>query len=136
MVVNSKKRILIKPTEYVNFIKKIHLLILYRRTNTIYYNLKTYFYTKNLYKIIKSVTETYKTCLRIKIKSLKIDKKNKIIANYKFERISTDIYESFKLNEYKSDLLREKRYIMHITEINIRFTRLYFLKIIDTKNII
>ena len=136
MLVDRKKRIIIKPTEYVNFIKNIHVSSLHIGTNTMYYNLKKYFYIKNIYKIIKRVTETCNICSRIKIRSFKINKENKITADYKFKRISTDIYGSFKLNEYKLDSLREVGYIMSITDIYTRFTKLYFLETIDTKKVV
>ena len=52
------------------------------------------------------------------------------------ERISTDIYGPFKLKDYDSNSLRETGYILSITDIYTRFSKLYFLEKISSNNVL
>ncbi|EQB60432.1 hypothetical protein NAPIS_ORF02002 [Vairimorpha apis BRL 01] len=97
-----------------------------RKANGEMINLKRHFYIKNKYKIIKIITETRNICLIIKTRSFKINKENKITADYKFERTSKD---------FMDHSLRDVGYIMSIIDIYTRFTKLYFLETIDTNNV-
>ncbi|KAF9761964.1 hypothetical protein NGRA_2302 [Nosema granulosis] len=63
----------------------------------------------------------------------KRDKNIKITANKQFERICTDIYGSFPISDYKTNCLRETGYILTVTDIFTRFTKLFFSERIDAR---
>ncbi|KAF9758198.1 hypothetical protein NGRA_3251 [Nosema granulosis] len=61
----------------------------------------------------------------------KRDKNIKIAENKQFRRICTDIYGPFPMSDYKTNSLRETGYILTVTDIFTRFTKLYFSERID-----
>lgn len=87
----------------------------------------------------EKILENWKTCTicnRVKISNLRHNRNNQIFAKERFERISMDISGPFKANEFKTKNLEVAGYILSITDIYTRFTRLYFLGRIHALKII
>lgn len=101
-----------------------------------YYNIKNYIYIKNIVAEIRETIETCTTWARVKIHNYKNNKRNKIAANKKFERISTDIYGPFNIRDFKNDCVKEMGHILSITDIYTRYTRLYFFERITSNDVI
>ncbi|MGL5899968.1 MAG: reverse transcriptase domain-containing protein, partial [Lactobacillaceae bacterium] len=134
---DEKKRIVINPEMYDKFIKGVHILSGHRGMSTTYYIIKDFYHIRSIRKNIKKIIETCKTCLRIKCSSYRtVDRDNKILAAKRLERVSTDIYGPFGLENIKPYRTGERGYILSITDIYSRFTRLYFFKRVKTKEII
>lgn len=99
-------------------------------------NVKDYLLIKNLFKNIMMVVRTCNTCTRAKIHNFINNKEYHIVAKEKGERISMDIYGSFETSDSKNGDVNDKGYILSITDVYSRYTKIYFFKQIKTQNII
>ncbi|KAF9761440.1 hypothetical protein NGRA_2646 [Nosema granulosis] len=57
-------------------------------------------------------------------------------ASRPFERITTDIYGPFPITDFKSENLRETGYILTITDVFTRYTKLHFSERINADIVI
>ncbi|WUR04570.1 endonuclease [Vairimorpha necatrix] len=126
-LLDSKGRIILKDAETKMFLKNNHVLFGHRGITTMYNNLKNIVYVKNVIQNLKDIISKCETCKRYKPRNNGIETKGPhISANHKFEKISSDIFGPFKLNDYIHKGKKEAGYILSITDIYSRFTRLYF----------
>lgn len=133
---DKAKRIVINDNRIREFLKHVHAIIGHRGITTLYYNLKNNIYIRGLLSYIKEVVNGCTICKRCKVKAYRIDKDNKIVAGEKFERVSTDIYAPFKITDYKTDCLGETGYVLTITDIFTRYTKIYFYENITAQEVI
>ncbi|MGL5899824.1 MAG: RNase H-like domain-containing protein, partial [Lactobacillaceae bacterium] len=135
-ILDTKKRLIIRPNATMRILKAIHKLSGHRGVTTMFNNIKNYIYIKNLFKKIMKIVGTCNTCTRVKINSFKNNKNNHIVAEEKGERISMDIYGPFETGGYKNGEINEKGYILSITNVYSRYTKLNLFRQIRRKNII
>ncbi|KAF9758260.1 Transposon Tf2-8 polyprotein, partial [Nosema granulosis] len=133
---DEKIRVLINPDNAKDFLKEFHVLTGHRGVTTTYYNIKDFINIPNIFDTIRDITNTCTTCTRVKGGYHKKNPENKIKASKKFERISTDIYGPFEINEFESECLRDTGYILSVTDIYTRLTRLHFFERIESKDVI
>lgn len=101
-----------------------------------YNNLRRFYGIKNLAKEIKRVCRNCKICGKYKQAGYKKLNYSNIMAKKAFKKISTDIYGPFKLNNFITSGKKEVGYILSITDILSRITKLYFLYKVDTEAVI
>ncbi|EQB61813.1 pol polyprotein, partial [Vairimorpha apis BRL 01] len=93
---------------------------------------------KKLFTTIRILKEIHKLLDHkgAKIHNFINNKEYHIVAKEKGERISMDIYGSFETSDSKNGDVNDKGYILSITDVYSRYTKIYFFKQIKTQNII
>lgn len=134
-ICDKENRVIVKENYIKNFLREIHQISGHRGMTTMYNNLFKFYFIKNITKSIKDVVNKCKICGKYKKSNLRIQKCN-LIAEKPFERISTDIFGPFNLENYLSSERKKVGYILTITDIYSRLTKLKFLYKIDSASVI
>lgn len=93
-------------------LKKLHLISKHRGILTIYYNIKDIMYVLGIVSKIAQTINECTTCSRYKITNQRIPTRCTMYAGKEFERIYTDVFGHFVLNDFKTDGKREVWYIL------------------------
>ncbi|KAG0442714.1 Retrovirus-related Pol polyprotein from transposon 17.6 [Dictyocoela muelleri] len=102
-----------------------------------YYTLKLKYNFKKPYKSVVTELDKCLECNKNTISKIKHGKiSGKIISNRPFETISSDIVGTFKTNLFEIETQNNEFYIITITDIFSRFTKVYLLEEISSKSII
>ncbi|MGL5898737.1 MAG: hypothetical protein ACRCZW_03590, partial [Lactobacillaceae bacterium] len=117
-------------------LKKLHDYSGHRGVTVLYNNLKNIIGMKNLFREIAKTINECQVCKKFKLYYGRKLGTAPISATKPFERISIDIFGPFNLQNYDHAGKKESGYILTITDIFSRYTRLYFNYKIDSKKII
>lgn len=124
---DDKNRYVIKENEILKVLERLHVQFGHKGLTTMYYNLKSCFYVKDFIPNIKKILQNCKKCQDYKIiQGNKNLIKCSMTSDRPFERVSTDIYGPFSLNHFKHSSEREVGYILSITDVFTKYTRLFF----------
>lgn len=131
------KIILIKKEHIQAIIQYVHFNIGHPGINATYYTIKRYFNIKNLYSQIVNIISECKKCKQSKgVYFYHRPPTIRIKSSRKLERVSSDILGTFRTDDFKTSLLCKKFYLLTMTDIYSRFTEVYILRSLKTKEII
>ncbi|KAF9760596.1 Retrovirus-related Pol polyprotein from transposon, partial [Nosema granulosis] len=133
---NTKKKITIKPERETKFLKFIHKISGHAGVIVNFHNLKRYFNIKYLVKKLQRIIKKCSKCKRIKNSRMVIQGNVPLDSKEPFEKISSDIYGPFRLEDYLHKGLGENGYFITITDIYTRISHIEFVTTIGTKEVI
>src|SRR5699024_9892623 len=113
---------------------KLHIELGHPGANKLYYTFKNYFKSKKIKLIVNKICSNCIKCLQNK--NFKINHgelKNFLIAKYPLQKISSNLLGPLSNKEY---LNGRKFFILTISDIFTRYTKLYVIEKIDTKTLI
>lgn len=116
------ERVYIKIDKIKYFILRVHKLSGHRGISTIYNNFKNYIQFKGIYQRIIAAIGKCEICIMYKLNSKKRLQNQPLTANYLGEKISSDVFGSFSLEEFRDNLGKNKGFLFTITDIYLRFT--------------
>ncbi|KAG0420449.1 Transposon Tf2-11 polyprotein [Dictyocoela roeselum] len=118
------------------YLEVMHVLLGHPGFNKLYYTIKPYITSPNLKKSIK---ETCSKCLSCQTSKRRYNKYgvygNPIISYKVFDYISSDILGPIKTKHFKNTHNGDYFYLLTITDICSRFTRVYYLKDITSESV-
>jgi transposase InsO family protein len=130
MVTDEKGRVVIKNIAKKGLITFIHNLCGHRGVSTMNRNLKDNLRITGISGLLKAVTKACKVCKRYKVFVRTFQAKSQMKAESIFQRVSSDVYGPFTLENFISS--EEKvGYVLTLTDIFSRITRLHYLKSVD-----
>ncbi|KAG0441316.1 hypothetical protein DMUE_1134, partial [Dictyocoela muelleri] len=106
--------------------KKLHEDLAHPGSKRLYHTVNKYVYAKNLKRIIEKITSECLKCQKNKENPIKFRKHTGFIFSSKpFEMISSDILGPVKTKHFKTKTNHEYFYLITITDIYSRFTKVF-----------
>lgn len=134
--VGNNERVIIENSKIKDFLNYIHEKGGHTGITVTYKNIRRYFKITNIFKNIKEIIKECTICNLHKNDGKKIKSNVRIISNTAFEKISSDIYGPFPLDDINHDGSSEKGYFITITDIYSKISMLKFTYTINTKKVI
>ncbi|KAF9761302.1 Transposon Tf2-6 polyprotein [Nosema granulosis] len=134
----NKGKMIVKESKRYEFVRRAHEHSIHAGMTTVYYNINQMYHIRNIKEIIETVLKTCEKCLRCKKASRRGFPKYKITSTKLMDTICSDIFGPFEVSEYdrSSQCYKEKGYLLTITDVYSRFTRVFFLEHVTTKELI
>ncbi|MGL5899814.1 MAG: DDE-type integrase/transposase/recombinase, partial [Lactobacillaceae bacterium] len=134
--IKKNNRIIIGEKYYKKFLTELHILSGHRGTTTMYNNIKTSYYIKNIIRKINEIVRECRTCGKYKLAGNKRHRVAKMIASEPFNKVSTDIYGPFNLEKFNTSGEGKVRYIISYTDVYSRTTSVKFSYHMTSKDVI
>ncbi|KAF9760600.1 Transposon Tf2-6 polyprotein, partial [Nosema granulosis] len=132
----GSEKIKLKQNKEEEFLFFVHEISGHAGIITNYYNLKDFFEIKNLLSKLTKITNECELCIKGKHYNKKIVNKCVLTAKNPFERVSTDIFGPFNLDEYNHEKSSESGYFITLTDIYTRITWVKFVLNITAEDLI
>ncbi|WUR04689.1 pol polyprotein [Vairimorpha necatrix] len=130
-------RIIISESKAKEFIKFIHEISEHCGEVIMYLNIKKkHYWVHNIKRNITEVCHECSKCLINKERNKKKYSNVKIYSERIFETISTDIYGPFSLEEFEGAYYSTKGFILTITDVFSRYTKIFFNEKIRSQEVI
>ncbi|WUR03048.1 DDI1-like protein [Vairimorpha necatrix] len=133
---DNKQRIIISENKAKEFIKFIHEISEHCGEVIMYLNIKKHYWVHNIKRNITEVCHECRKCLINKERNKKKYSNVKIYSEIIFETISTDIYGPFSLEEFEGTYYSTKGFILTITDVFSRYTKIFFNEKIRSQEVI
>ncbi|KAG0442136.1 Transposon Tf2-9 polyprotein [Dictyocoela muelleri] len=134
---DTKNRLKIPEELLPYYINKLHEDLAHPGSRKLYLTINKYICSKNLKEHIEDLTASCYKCQIAKDIKMKLGKHFGYIYSEKpIEFISSDIFGPIKTKHFNTNIKNEYFYILTITDICSRFTRVFILKNIRTNTII
>ena len=136
IVKDERQRMCIKENCENDFIKFIHEISEHCVRVIMYLNIKNIYKVKNIKWHIRDVCNKCEMCLLNKEINKKVHTNVSIKSRKPFEIISTDIFGPFELEGFGGEYVSNKGYLLTITDVYSRYTKVYFNEKIRSQEII
>ncbi|KAG0441667.1 Transposon Tf2-6 polyprotein [Dictyocoela muelleri] len=130
---DKNDRIIIPTSIISNFLLKMHLKLNHPSTFLLYNSLKKYYYVANFINELKEISFKCEFCQKYKNHKISHDFTQNIeTPKAIFEKISSDIYVPFSLDDNECKIVSKNNYILTFTDNCPRYTNVFYLPKITT----
>lgn len=137
ILVDDKKRIIFQRKHTREVLKKIHENMGHTGTTRLYTTIKEFVKVKNLKNEIKEICKTCEVCQKFKIYTNHYGKVQGYIKSSKLhELISTDIVGPYDSERYENEIDNKKFWLLTVTEVFFRYSKIYMLEDLTTSKTI
>ncbi|KAG0441142.1 Transposon Tf2-8 polyprotein [Dictyocoela muelleri] len=137
ILTDERNRIIIPQNYLKGLLLKLHSDLAHPGSKKLYKTLNDYVYARNLKAEVEKITYECLECQRNKGLNKKYGKyTGSLFSEVPFEYISSDIFGPIKTLHFETEYSKEYFYLLTITDIYSRFTRVFDIEDIKTETII